>query len=398
MNIYGEITKVEALDDGTIRVTGVASTGAVDDADERVLPEAMKAALPAYMRFGALREMHGLSAAGATLSAEVTDDGATRIETHVVDPVAVKKVRLGVYKGFSIGGKVLERDPGDRRVITRLKLNEISLVDRPCNPEAVIDVWKADCESPPTNAEVLAIAEAMARDAGLPGRRSQFVVKARAALLQAHRDAGADHPQPESEIEAPTEGGLDDAEFHDDDAALDRGPDAGDIDEGDRDADDPAAPAPPSLMDLLDQLEDQLDALPGDEAWQLVSELASRWSFAPPETKAASHDDLRKLAEDNARLGRALASATPRITALETRLDAIAKRLERVAAEPAAPRAAAGRIRAVSKTEDAGDDPNAGLTLSAEAFRKYLDALPEEERGRLQLRAALSQPIRIDPR
>src|ERR1700753_2186393 len=155
MRLYGEITKVEPQDDGAIKVSGVASTGAVDDADERVSPEAMKAALPAYMRFGALREMHGLSAAGATLKAEVGEEGATRIEALVVDPVAVKKVQLGVYKGFSIGGRVLARDPNDARVITKLKLNEISLVDRPCNPEAVIDMWKADRggEAPsPTNA------------------------------------------------------------------------------------------------------------------------------------------------------------------------------------------------------------------------------------------------------
>jgi hypothetical protein len=102
MKLYGQITKVEPQDDGAIKVTGVASTGAIDDADERVLPEAMKAALPAYMRFGALREMHGLSAAGATLSAEVGEDGATRIEALVVDPVAVRKVQLGVYSPSSM--------------------------------------------------------------------------------------------------------------------------------------------------------------------------------------------------------------------------------------------------------------------------------------------------------
>ena len=140
MRIYGEIIKVEPQDDGAIKVIGVASSGAIDDADETVLPAAMKAALPAYMRFGALREMHGMSAAGATLSAAVDDGGATRIEALVVDPLAVKKVQLGVYKGFSIGGKVLARDPADRKIITKLKLNEISLVDRPCNPEAVIDI------------------------------------------------------------------------------------------------------------------------------------------------------------------------------------------------------------------------------------------------------------------
>jgi hypothetical protein len=386
MNIYGEITKVEPLDDGTIRVTGVASTGAIDEADERVLPAAMKAALPAYMRFGALREMHGLSAAGATLSAEVTDDGATRIETHVVDPVAVKKVQLGVYKGFSIGGKVLERDPNDRRVITKLRLNEISLVDRPCNPEAVIDVWKADrADVGPTNAEVLAEAETLALEAGLPGRRSQFVVKARENLLKAQAAAAPRGLEPGSEADAPAM-----------DADDDLGPmDADDVGPRDADVSTGGDDAPPSLMDLLDQLEAQLDGLPGDEAWELVSELAARWSAAPSDSKAATYDDLRKLEADNARLSRAVGLAAPRIDALERDLDTLSKRLETVAAEPAAPRAAAGRIRAVSKAEDAGDgDP----TLSAEAFRKYLDTLPEDERGRLQLRAALSQPIRIDPR
>ncbi len=42
MRIYGEITKMEPQPDGTIKVIGVASTGAIDDADETVLPEAMK--------------------------------------------------------------------------------------------------------------------------------------------------------------------------------------------------------------------------------------------------------------------------------------------------------------------------------------------------------------------
>ena len=51
MRIYGEITKLEPQDDGTLKVTGVASSGAVDQADERIAPSAMKAALPDYMSF-----------------------------------------------------------------------------------------------------------------------------------------------------------------------------------------------------------------------------------------------------------------------------------------------------------------------------------------------------------
>jgi hypothetical protein len=87
--------------------------------------------------------MHQLSAAGTTLEADVGSDGMTRIVGHVVDPVAVSKIRNSVYRGFSIGGRVTARDAADRNVITGLQLNEISLVDRPANPEAVFDCWKA---------------------------------------------------------------------------------------------------------------------------------------------------------------------------------------------------------------------------------------------------------------
>ena len=146
MRLYGAIQKVEPLDDGTVRVHGIATSEAVDDQGETVSAEAMRAAIPDYMRFPALREMHQLSAAGTTLEAEVCEDGATRIVAHVVDPIAVAKVKNQVYRGFSIGGRVTQREPGNPNTITSLVLNEISLVDRPANPEAIFDCWKATCD------------------------------------------------------------------------------------------------------------------------------------------------------------------------------------------------------------------------------------------------------------
>jgi len=143
MRLYGAIQKVEPQDDGTVRVHGIATSEAVDDQGEVVQADAIRAAIPDYMRFPALREMHQLSAAGTTLEAEIGDDGVTRIVAHVVDPIAVVKVRNQVYRGFSIGGRVTKRAPGDPKTITGLVLNEISLVDRPANPEAVFDCWKA---------------------------------------------------------------------------------------------------------------------------------------------------------------------------------------------------------------------------------------------------------------
>jgi hypothetical protein len=361
MRIYGEITKVEALDDGTIRVVGIASSGAVDDADEQVAPEAMKAALPAYMRFGALREMHGLQAAGATLSAEVGDDGVTRIEAHVVDPLAVKKVQLGVYKGFSIGGRVLARDPADRKIITKLKLNEISLVDRPCNPEAIIDMWKAQHADPaPTNAEVIAKAIELAGAAGKPGRHTEFVVKAREALLAEYND---DEPPP---------------------LLLARvvEPEPVDADE---------------IVDKIGARNSEADLARIQAAHDHMVELGAMCGSGDAD-KAVGDGPLMKLAAENERLARAIEAAAPQIDDLRRTVAMLETRLEQVAATPAAPKAIAGAVRAVSKGEDGNPGGNQPDALNVQTLAKYLDALPDEELGQLQLRAALRRPISVPGR
>jgi hypothetical protein len=167
MRLYGAIQKIEPQDDGTVRVYGIATTEAVDDQGEIVQADAMRTALPEYMRFPALREMHQLSAAGTTLEAEVSEDGTTRIVAHVVDPVAVAKVKNQVYRGFSIGGRVLQRAAGNPKTITSLLLNEISLVDRPANPEAVFDCWKAAG----TPGEILSETRSSHPEAALASRR-----------------------------------------------------------------------------------------------------------------------------------------------------------------------------------------------------------------------------------
>ena len=142
--LYAEITKMEAQDDGTVKVWGYASSEAVDSDGEVIAAEAMKAAIPDYMKFGAVREMHGSNAAGTAIEINVEDDGRTFFGAHIVDPVAVTKVKTGVYKGFSIGGSVTARDELNKSQITGLKLTEISLVDRPANPDAVFTCFKAD--------------------------------------------------------------------------------------------------------------------------------------------------------------------------------------------------------------------------------------------------------------
>jgi hypothetical protein len=142
MRLFGAINKIER-DDDVLVVSGIASSEAVDSDGETVTAGAMREALPAYMAggSGALREMHQPIAAGAVVYADVQDDGSTFVRARVIDRQAVAKVDEGVLRGFSIGGKALARDPGNRKRITKLRLTEISLVDRPANAECVFKVW-----------------------------------------------------------------------------------------------------------------------------------------------------------------------------------------------------------------------------------------------------------------
>ena len=151
VRLYGSIEKVDEQEDGTIIVTGIASTEEVDSQGEIVTRAAMSNAIPDYMKFGAVREMHQPMAAGTALKCSVDEAGVTHLEAHIVDPIAVKKVLAQVYKGFSIGGKVKSRDDVNKNTITGLRLTEISLVDVPANPGAVFSLSKlADDEEEDT--------------------------------------------------------------------------------------------------------------------------------------------------------------------------------------------------------------------------------------------------------
>jgi phage head maturation protease len=139
MKIYADIVKV---DPEQKMVWGYASTTALDSQGERISKDALETALPDYMKFANVREMHQSSAVGVTKEAAIDDQGLY-LAAKIVDKAAWEKVKEGVYKGFSIGGKRIEKVED---TITSLRLTEISLVDRPANPECVFDVFKAEAE------------------------------------------------------------------------------------------------------------------------------------------------------------------------------------------------------------------------------------------------------------
>lgn len=138
--MFAPITKTAEADDGSLTVEGYASADKADAEGDIITADAMRNALPDYMKFGAVREMHQLNAVGTALHAEVMNDGKTAFKAKIVDPMAIKKVKENVYKGFSIGANTLSREGN---TITGIRLVEVSLVDTPTNPEAVITMYKA---------------------------------------------------------------------------------------------------------------------------------------------------------------------------------------------------------------------------------------------------------------
>lgn len=147
MQLYGSFQKLEETHDGTIIVEGIASSEAVDADGEVMCADAIKAAIPEYMKFANVREMHQNKAAGVALDVWM-EGNLTKIKAHIIDRDAIAKIKGGVYKGFSVGGKILKRDEYNKKLIKAIKLSEISLVDRPCNAQAVFEVWKGEDMKP----------------------------------------------------------------------------------------------------------------------------------------------------------------------------------------------------------------------------------------------------------
>ena len=121
-------------------VYGYVSTDTKDSQGEIVEKEAIKKAWSDYMKWANIREMHQPSAVGVTKE-YMFDDKGTWVGAKIVDKDAWTKVKEGVYKGFSIGGRILKKI-GDR--IKEIVLYEISIVDRPANPECSFQVVKID--------------------------------------------------------------------------------------------------------------------------------------------------------------------------------------------------------------------------------------------------------------
>lgn len=129
---------IAKIDKAKRTVSGYASTPSIDSDGEIVSLKAVKDALPGYMQYGNIREMHKISAVGVAKEANIDEKGLY-LTAKIVDDAAWNKCVEGVYKGFSIGGQKLLKSGN---TITKIDMAEISVVDRPANPDCKIDVIK----------------------------------------------------------------------------------------------------------------------------------------------------------------------------------------------------------------------------------------------------------------
>lgn len=151
MSEFSRFIPIAKVDPDQRMVYGRATDETLDVDHEVVDYEATKKAVADWSQWRNIREMHGPSAVG--VAEEITLDDTQKtldLGVKVVDDQAWEKVKAGVYKGFSIGGRkrqaVVEKaaDGANTTRITDYLMTEISLVDRPANPAATFSLVKRD--------------------------------------------------------------------------------------------------------------------------------------------------------------------------------------------------------------------------------------------------------------
>jgi hypothetical protein len=147
---WAPITKSVKQDDGTLMVYGPASDASLDRDGQRMNQAWLDKAVPRWYAEGAnIREQHDPKrAVGVGVGLERADTGAWMLVSHIVDPVAVKKVETGVLKGYSIGIKEPKLQMGKAEApngeVVDGYICETSLADRPSNPGMLFTIAKAD--------------------------------------------------------------------------------------------------------------------------------------------------------------------------------------------------------------------------------------------------------------
>ena len=141
-------------------VVGIATADNIDKAGDLI---EFEASIEAFKNWtGNIREMHAPIAVGKAINYKpVKVKGADGVEYNAMQVEAYiskgaqdtwEKVLDGTLRSFSVGGKILDKQIDAEKMfrgkpvnlIKKYELGELSLVDNPANPAAVIDIVKFD--------------------------------------------------------------------------------------------------------------------------------------------------------------------------------------------------------------------------------------------------------------
>jgi len=150
INDFEMFCDFQKMDEEKRMVYGYATNDMLDSQGEITEMDATAKAVEDYSKWRNIRVMHKPDPVGTAPVIEMRKAGLW-IGAEIVDDDAWNKVKKGVYKGFSIGGRKLrvvqEFSDTLKKNITRIKeylLTEISLVDRPANPSATFSFIKRE--------------------------------------------------------------------------------------------------------------------------------------------------------------------------------------------------------------------------------------------------------------
>lgn len=146
-----EISKSYRDDAGDLVVEGIATSPDLDLDKQVCDPEWLKSAMPEWFEWGNIRAQHSELPAGHAIDMERLPGDKWWIKTVVTEPTAAHMVETGTYKGFSIGimAPQVLRDAAAKSLgahggrIVGGDIVHVGLVDRPCNPVAVLNLAKA---------------------------------------------------------------------------------------------------------------------------------------------------------------------------------------------------------------------------------------------------------------
>jgi hypothetical protein len=463
LNLFIPITKIDVA---KRLVVGTIAEEIPDLADEIMDYETAKPMFEAWSAeiakasngksVGNLRAMHGSIAAGK-LDQIHFDDDARRIATvaKIVDDAEWKKVLEGVYTGFSMGGRYLDRWPDPEQPgLTRYTPEpmEVSLVDHPCIPSATFEVVKADGSTELRKFKSSAAERDVSRDAlefADPGyqkdRKKRYpldteahiraawgyihhaknlkpytadqVARIKARIVAAWKlKIDKDGPPLAAGKSAP---------------ALRLRKDLGDVSQlaliiddlsqiaGELDGNTPLKANVENLIALLHSLVEEAtsgisdsnsddasapgsdsDADDGAGDQDSDDDASSRAGNDAAQSGDDSGDDYEDgAAEKRARtrhgmvLQKAVATLAPRIAMVSTRLDDLTKRLEHLESQPL-PGGPVTKFVTVTKAQDlSGQRSAASFDDPFVSFQQHLESLPAGERAHLLTKLSLRNPV-----